>query len=179
MTVYALAGRRPDAPDAGTRRFPVENCGLVAGRIKRLFKEQGATTLVSSAACGADLLALGVAENLDIRRRIILPLDASRFRTTSVTDRPGDWGPCFDAIIARTEKDDDLIILSEQLTGYESYKAVNMAILDHAEKLKGPEETIRICLVWEGAPRADDDLTYQLALAARSKGWPVDEVLTL
>jgi len=179
MTVYALAGRRPDPPDAGTSRFPLENRGLVSGRIKRLFKEQGAAALVSSAACGSDLLALGVAEDLGMRRRIILPFDAARFRETSVTDRPGEWGPCFDAIIARTERDGDLIVLSERLSDHEAYEAVSMAILDEAEKLKGTQGTVRICLVWEGAPRGDDDLTYHLARVARSKGWPVDEILTL
>src|SRR5947209_320182 len=94
--VIALAGRRIDAPNAETPRFPLENREKVGNRIRDFLAEHGATALVCSAACGADLLALEAAEELGLRRRILLPFAPDRFRATSVTDRPGEWGPLFD-----------------------------------------------------------------------------------
>ena len=67
-----------------------------------------AAVLVCSVACGADLVALEAAERLGRRRRIVLPFAAERFRMTSVTDRPGDWGPMFDRMIAAADATDAL-----------------------------------------------------------------------
>ena len=49
------------------------------------------SVLVCSAACGADLIALQAAGRVSLRRRIVLPFEPSRFRDSSVVDRPGDW----------------------------------------------------------------------------------------
>jgi hypothetical protein len=72
----------------------------VRQRLVDMLAAERAAVLVCSAACGADLVALEAAERLGLRRRIVLPFAAERFRTTSVTDRPGDWGPLFDRMIA-------------------------------------------------------------------------------
>ena len=90
--IIALAGRRIDAADADTQRFPVENIELVRRRLRELFERERPEALVSSAACGADLIALDEAGALGIRRRVILPFDRRRFRETSVIDRPGRLG---------------------------------------------------------------------------------------
>ena len=86
--VVALAGRRIDAPDAPIR-FSPRSVESVRGLLRAYFTEGGASCLVSSAACGADLLALDVAGSLDMRRRVVLPYSPERFRETSVTDRKG------------------------------------------------------------------------------------------
>jgi len=99
-TVVALAGRRIDAPGADPPRFPPERVPAVRQRLVDMLAAERAAVLVCSAACGADLVALEAAERLGLRRRIVLPFAAERFRTTSVTDRPGDWGPLFDRMIA-------------------------------------------------------------------------------
>jgi hypothetical protein len=44
----------------------------LAARLRRFFHEQEASALVGSAACGADLLALEIAGELSLRRRVIL-----------------------------------------------------------------------------------------------------------
>ena len=90
--IVALAGRRIDKPDADAPRFPLTSVDLVRGRLHHLLSVKKVTTLVCSAACGADLLALAAARDLGIRRRVILPFTRERFRVTSVVDRPGDWG---------------------------------------------------------------------------------------
>src|SRR5215510_14628657 len=97
--VAALAGRRIDAADASTSRFPLANTELVRERLQALLRAEQSDALVCSAAYGADLIALDVAGALGLRRRVVLPFAAERFRQSSVTDRPGDWGPLFDQII--------------------------------------------------------------------------------
>src|SRR5882672_10452911 len=90
--IIALAGRRVDSADAKQPRFPPRNVERVHTQTRAVLKEKGATALVSSAACGADLIALSEAGQLGLRRRVILPFERRRFRETSVTDRPGEWG---------------------------------------------------------------------------------------
>ena len=92
------------------------------------------SALISSAACGADLLALDVARHAGIRRRLILPFAIDRFRESSVVDRPGNWGPLFDGLIADATAHDDLVIL-EAGDGDEAFAATNLAILDEGERL--------------------------------------------
>src|SRR5438067_9574049 len=96
--IVALSGRRIDAANADTPRFPLKNVALVRERIAALLQEN-VTAFVSSGACGGDLLALDQAGALGIRRRLVLPFSAARFRATSVVDRPGDWGPVYDEVV--------------------------------------------------------------------------------
>jgi hypothetical protein len=111
MTVIAVAGRRIDAEDAETARFPLANLPLVRERLTAYLAARGATRIVVSAACGADLLALEAARAAGLPRRIVLPFDRKTFRTTSVTDRPGDWGRLYDALLAEAAAAGDLIEL--------------------------------------------------------------------
>src|ERR1700674_843044 len=108
--VFAIAGRRIDAPDSDTPRFPLRNVGLVSKRVRALLEARKPTALVSSAACGADLIALEQASELGIKYRVILPFDPDRFRITSVVDRPGDWGPVYDRLINKITSSEDLIV---------------------------------------------------------------------
>lgn len=74
--VVALVGRRIDAVDTNESRFPLEAVPTVRRRLADLFVRERAVTIVCSAACGADLLALEEAERLGLRRRIVLPFSA-------------------------------------------------------------------------------------------------------
>jgi hypothetical protein len=75
--IIALAGRRVDPPDAKEHPFPgsASNIEVVRERIRTSLKNHGAQVLVSSAACGSDLLVLSEAGNLGLRRRIVLPFE--------------------------------------------------------------------------------------------------------
>src|SRR3977135_3523481 len=108
--IVALAGRRIDTPDADSPRFPLSSIEVVRGQLHKLLSEKEATALVCSAACGADLLALSVAGDLGIRRRVVLPFTREHFRETSVVDRPGDWGSLFDAICEGVSEQGDRVI---------------------------------------------------------------------
>ncbi len=146
---------------------------------KRCFVREGSDTLVCSAACGADLIALDVAGVLGLRRRVILPFAPERFRESSVTDRPGDWGPLFDRIIEEVRAKGDVVVLDLDEGDDATYAAANDAILDEAETLAGgePAQVVAI-IVWEGGSRGEGDLTEAFATLARARGHPVREVLT-
>jgi hypothetical protein len=184
--IVALAGRRIDPPDAETRRFSQEQAPLVSDRIRELLQRWGATTLVASAACGADLLGQQAAGELGLRRIVVLPFEPARFRETSVTDRPGDWGPIFDRVIASVRRDDGSLIVLDHSVGdgssHAGYAAVNDVVLDTARALAqraGSADEVRAIAVWDGASRGRGDLTEHFIEAARARGIRVEEVATL
>ena len=182
--IVVLAGRRIDAPDADSPRFPLRNVELVRGRLHKLFFERGATALVCSASCGADLIALAVAGELGMRRRIVLPFEPDHFRETSVVDRPGDWGSMFDAICKEVAERGDLIILGCSEDDEEgAFSAASNAILDEAARLQPRQKdkddhSVLTVIVWEGAQRGDDDETAAFAKGAEARGFAVEEVST-
>jgi hypothetical protein len=178
--IIALAGRRIDALGTETTRFPSESVELVRRRLRELFEKNQAKALVSSAACGADLLALEEAGNLGMRRRVILPFNRERFRETSVVDRPGDWGNLYDRIVNAVEANGDLVTLSFNSDDANAYSAANIAILGEATDLcrQLRLETVAV-LVWDGSPRGKEDLTQSFGDEARSRGYSVIEIKTL
>jgi hypothetical protein len=181
--IVALAGRRIDKPDADPPRFPLSSVELVRDRLHKLLSEKEATALVCSAACGADLLALAVAGDLGVRRRVVLPFTREHFRETSVVDRPGDWGARFDAICDEVSEQGDLVILGCADDDDSAYSAASTAILNEAMRLQ-PSDKIRdehailAVIVWEGASRGDDDETAAFATQAGIRGFAVEELLT-
>src|SRR5215813_6025457 len=64
--VIVEAGRRVDAADATVVRFPPQNVPEVREKIRRLLEMQKPVAIVSSAACGADLLLLDVAGGMNV-----------------------------------------------------------------------------------------------------------------
>jgi hypothetical protein len=178
--VFAIAGRRIDAPDSDTPRFPLRNVGLVSKRVRALLEARKPTALVSSAACGADLIALEQASELGIKYRVILPFDPDRFRITSVVDRPGDWGPVYDRLINKITSSEDLIVSPASAQGASPYGAVNRLILNEAETLAKPSNQRAIAvLVWDGQLRDGDDLTNAFGDDAMQRGMEVLTVSTV
>lgn len=178
--IIALAGRRIDRPGAEQRRFPLENVGGVGWALRKILLENQVTVLVSSAACGADLIALTQAAELDVRRRVILPFAQERFRDTSVTDRPGDWGGLYDKVIREVSSAGDLVALAIELSDDEAYASANRAILDDAQKLGRElrQETAAV-LVWDGQMRSGSDLTADFRNEAERRGIRIIEVPTV
>jgi hypothetical protein len=185
--VIALAGRRIDAPEAPTPRFPLASVPLVRERLRALLAERQVQALVCSAACGADLVALEAAGELGLRRRVVLPFDAVKFRGTSVTDRPGDWGPLYDRVTEAVWQAGDLVEIEGAGEGAAAYGAANERIVEEALGLAGVRpgsnavafRTALGVIVWEGQSRGPDDATEQFATSARRRGLEVAEVLTV
>ena len=177
--IFAAAGRRIDAPGASEPVFAYPQVEAVRGRVLELFRARNACALVCSAACGADLVALEAAASLGLRRRVILPFAPHLFRQTSVVDRPGHWGPLFDLVVGEVEERGDLVNLN-LAAGEEAYLRANQAILQEASAL-GASSGLEVMavLIWDGVPRAENDLTKLFGDAARSAGLDVAEISTL
>jgi hypothetical protein len=180
--IVALAGRQIDASDIDQPRFPIEAVPTVRRRLAQLLGDERAKSLVCSAACGADLIALDEAERLGLRRRIVLPFPPQRFRETSVIDRPGNWGPLFDHHIAAAAAADDLVVLSDQAGGDEAaYVAANEAIIREAQTLArdGAAHRLVAVLVWEEAAKSGIDATAGFRELAVKAGFQERSVQTL
>lgn len=177
--IVALAGRRIDAPHVTEVRFPPTRVANVKTEIRRLLQEGHATAFVGSAACGADLIGLDAAASLALRLRIVLPFAPDEFRKTSVVDRPGDWGTLYDRVIERVRSAGDLVVL-EQASGDDAYRATNGAILDEALSLAEQDKRrVVAMIVWDGKSRGKDDITEQFRGEAIARGLRVVEVSTV
>lgn len=175
--VAALAGRRIDAVDAQTARFPLAHSAAVQNKLRRLLTVERVGLLICSAACGSDLLALDAALGLGVRCRIVLPFDQGEFRRVSVTDRPGDWGPLFDRVVANAARSNDLVVLSCSPSDERAFSQANEKIVNSAAAEAKPASALAI-LVWEGQSRGGDDATAEFQRLARWAGMVERTVLT-
>lgn len=190
--IIALAGRRIDAQDADPSRFPRRNRKKVREELNNLFKKRNAKALVCSAACGADLLALEVADELNLHYWIVLPSNPEEFREKSVTDRGGNWGKIFDKIYQKAKSRGNVIEIGSTGENDEVYIETNNRILDEAASIatklldktvsdsseRSIENYILVVIVWEGKSRGEDDITANFAESGLARGFEVTEVLT-
>jgi len=167
--VAALAGRRIDARGDDTKQFPIENAPAVREALRALLRRERVGVLVSSAACGADLLALEVALGLDINCHVILPFNRETFRNTSVIDRPGDWGALYDFVLKKTSAANTLTVLENGENNELAYRAVTERIIHDAIEIAAPQHPLAI-IVWEGRPRPDKDATADFQRLAQAAG---------
>lgn len=174
--VAALAGRRIDAQDADDSRFPLAEAEHVAHKLLRRFRQERIERLVCSAACGADILALEVAEKLAIPATLVLPFASRIFREISVTDRPGDWGERFDRLVAAARDHGDLVELGLDAGDENAFAAANDRIIQEAST-SGTYRRLAF-VVWEGRSRGQDDSTADFLSKALSCGFEKRAVLT-
>ena len=133
--------------------------------------------LVGSAACGADLLVLEAAGRLRIQRRVLLPFDRETFRATSVADRPGTWGPRFDAVIDEVTASGNLVELELDPNDGRAYQEANAAIFREAEALtRRLRQPCQALVIWDGATRGSGDVTEGFLSEVRRRGWPATEI---
>lgn len=183
--IVAVAGRRIDAPGAQPARFPLGRRTQVRSNITAALQRMGATTIVSSAACGADLLALDAARALGLRRRIILPYRAEWFLADSVTDRPGRWKTLYESLIDEARASGDLVTLTFPRGSDDAFRAANETILSEAQRLarqqsrRNPAAALGGLIVWEGAPRGPDDITAHLKERLEQAGAHMEQALTM
>ena len=177
--ILALSGRRIDADDAEQVRFPLRNVERVRASVHVLLVEEGTTWLVSSAACGADLIALSEAGKLGIRRRVVLPFDREKFRESSVVDRPGEWGGLYDEIMGELGSTSDVVIVKAK-DGDDPFRATCGEILDEAVAI-GEErrQSVGAVMVWDGNVRETPDYTSEFGAEAKARGMAVFEITTV
>jgi hypothetical protein len=171
--VVVSAGRRVDAPDASTPRFPPQNVPAVQARIQEYLERQRPVAIVCSAACGTDLILLQAAQN--IPRYVLLPSAPEEFRQSSVIDRPGVWGAIYDEILRVAEV--EVLTLP---SGQEGYLIVNDRLLDKAQAVAGDLGTaVTALVIWNQQSRGDDDVTAHFLHQAKQRGLSVSEISTL
>ncbi len=178
--IVVLAGRRIDALHAEEKKFPIEMEEIVFVRIRDFFHNNNVKVLISSAACGADLLAQKVAQEFGIEQHIILPFEREKFRKTSVTDRPGDWGKLFDDICDEVASKGNLIVLE----GFEddeekAYSSVTAEILKYAKSLQSKNEKVLAVAVWEGKVKDKKDETDSFLNEAKEQDIRAETILTI
>jgi hypothetical protein len=180
--VIALAGRRISDPGAKAVQFPLENVAKVREHLRKLFASVKPEVLVSSGACGADLLALEVAGSTGIMRSMVLPFDPAIFKTTSVTDRPGDWGPLFDKICREVAHEEKIQVRGYAKDDEAKYRKINIDIIQRAEVLAEKYEVskkLMAVIIWEGKPKPSDDTTADFKSQALRRNFEIKEISTL
>ncbi len=186
LMIIALAGRRIDAKDAEAPRFPTENIDKVKKKLGLFLLEKKPDWFISSGACGADLVALEVAGELQINRKMVLPFEAKTFRATSVVDRPGDWGTLFDSIYDELKTAGNIVALGYNKDDDAVYERTNFDILNEADRAyeersdqsAGNEKKIAI-IIWEGKPKDSGDTTDHFRQEARKRGYKIWEINSL
>lgn len=150
-------------------------------RLRQVFEKLPPSCIVCSAACGADLIGLEMAEERAVRRLIVLPFDRATFRKKSVADRGEDWGSRFDRIMD-TLPNNDLLDLDLSIKSSDAFQSTNRAILDQATSLaKGAGTIPAAVVIWDGKKRigSEVDFTQEFVSDASSRGIHVEQVLTL
>jgi hypothetical protein len=180
--VIVSAGRRVDAADAATPRFPQTNVPPVGKRIEEFLVRQRPPAIVSSAACGADLLLLDASLALEsagkiktVKRYILLPSSPQEFRASSVTDRPGDWGELYDKVLAKSA-----VEVVKVPPGDEGYLQTNFALLQKAQTVaKQLSVAVQGLVIWNLQSRGAEDVTGHFLREAEARHIPVMQISTL
>jgi hypothetical protein len=176
--IVAFAGRRIDAEGAGEPgKFPLANVDRVTREAEQFLGERRPAVVVGSAACGADVLVLEAAGRLGIRCRVVLPFDRATFRARSVTDRPGNWGPRFDEVVAGVATG-DLIELQFDPDHATAYEQTNVEIFRQCETLASLDEECVALILWNGETRGKGDVTEAFLNEAERRRWPIVQVQT-
>lgn len=176
-TVAALAGRRADADGDKPPRFPARNLGLVEERVAAFFRREGVGRIVCAAACGADLVALRVADDLCIPALIVLPFSRGTFRRVSVADRPGQWVKLYDRLVEAAERRGDLITLDLAEENKTAFSVGNARIVYEADRI--PSGRRLAIAIWEGSTRGDGDATADLLTEALRRGFETASIMTV
>lgn len=178
--IVALAGRRIDSPDSREIRFPLHNVAVVQQRLRAFFSSNTISTLVCSAACGIDLLALNIARDLNITRKIILPFAPDVFKIKSVDDCVGDWTSFFENLLMVSDSNAELVVLNSRDDDRQAYEKTNVEILGTAEKLAHLQNEKKIALVaWDGKSRGTDDASAHFLNEAKNRKFTIKEINTL
>jgi len=179
--VAAVAGRRPDPSDAQEIVFPPESISRVRTEIRALYIERRVGMVVSSAAAGADLLALDVAGSLGLRRVIVLPFAIEEFLRTSVADRPGDWVNLFkQAVSDLAPRGDVRVIGGSSGQAGAAYLAATLEIIRLAARAARAEHSsppIGV-VIWDGVTRNRGDLTAEFRSLAVEHRFAIVDVMT-
>lgn len=133
-------------------------------------------TVVASAACGADIVALEAARELGLHLVVVLPFESAKFRETSVTDRGGDWGKRFDVLVAG--QDVEVIQLAQTGPEDAAYAEATRRIVAEAAKRAPLGDVPLAIVISDGESKSDGDATQDFIDRAEATGMKVCLVLS-
>lgn len=173
-SIVALAGRRIDSAEPAIERFPARNAERVQTAISTELKRHHATTVVCSAAAGADLLAIMAAIKLGIDMRLVISPDIEEFAKMSVEDRGTYWSEQFKTAISAMPAE-HIIRVSTQASSADTFRAINERILGEAIALasKTPSRQPICFAAWDGQPRGNEDFSADFVARAKALGLPI------
>ena len=154
-SVLALAGRRTSQDESRVR-----------DALRDVLSREAVQLLVSSAARGADILAIEAARALGIPNLIILPFEKEKFRETSVVDGTPEWGLRFDSVVREAE----LVVIAAD-PSMSPYRAASHEIVREAKRRAAEQHARFLAIaVWDGQSRGKDDHTAGFLDMARNEG---------
>ena len=101
--VMVFTGHMVDRPDRARQRFPQSLEAAVRGALRERLAAIAPLALYSSAACGADIIALELMRERGGETHVVLPFPLTEFRRVSVDFAQGDWGARFDRCLAEAD----------------------------------------------------------------------------
>jgi hypothetical protein len=144
-SVVVVSGHMVDAPERPRPRFPPDQVPRVAAAVREALDAWGvgaSTTLITSGARGADLLAAEAARERGAKVRMLLALPPDEFEERSVALPGTDWADRFRAMLSTAE-----VEVVEHLPDADVFEGTNARIIEVARALD-PEPFALI--VWNG-----------------------------
>lgn len=176
-----LAGRRIDPEHASVQRFPRDSVDTVSESIKGVFTECSVTTLICSAAAGADLLALRIALDFGISCRVIISSSTEAFRRDSVSDLGSEWDQMFSDVVQRIGLE-NLICIPAGNDDASSFRQVNERLFQEAlaaKESQGAATEILCLAVWDLRRKEGADFTAEFIDIAHRLGLQVLSIPTV
>jgi hypothetical protein len=144
-SVVVVSGHMVDAPDRPRARFPPDQVPRVAAAVRDALDGWGvgdSTTLITSGARGADLLAAEAAHARGATVRMLLALPPEEFEEASVALPGTDWAERFRAMLGLAE-----VEVVEHPPGADPFEHTNTRIIEVARAIDPEPYAV---IVWNG-----------------------------
>lgn len=155
--VVVGAGHMLDAPDRPHPRFPREREPAVAREVLAVLVEEGVgpgDLVLTSGACGADMLIAEAGLGLGAHVRLLLPLPAEQVAQRSLAGWRGELEPRLWALLERCEVREQSRELGRPPAGTDAYERANVWCLSTARVEAGDTRPLAL-VVWDGSDAAD------------------------
>ena len=104
-----------------------------------------------------------------------------------MADRPGDWGPLFDELVDKAEREGRLTVMEPTGDNHGAYLDAVNTMLDKAANLSGrtadgqPATSpgmVTVVVVWNGESRGSRDVTVYFISEAQKRGFASRTITT-
>jgi hypothetical protein len=177
--VILFTGHMIDQPGTVPPRFPDAMKELAQTALRDKLKQEmdrtkGNIVAIASGACGGDLLFHGVAKELGIDRRLLLPLPPDSFRNESVSPGGRYWEDLFDQLLtdigtpACLSRSGQLPVWLTVRSGYTAWQRANLWLV--YEALAVGANNFTLLALWDGKETTGIGGTYHMRTVAQQNG---------